>query len=101
MVSLTVLSNKEEELIHNQLKKNALTKCSKLVEELVACTRSRTLTVYFACQKHQKILNECLGPYTTETERDKLREVHLATKKEWVKAGKPDNTPPRPGQQKK
>ncbi|KAJ3154322.1 hypothetical protein HDU89_008390 [Geranomyces variabilis] len=93
MVSLTVLSNKEEELIHNKLKKNALTSCQKYVEELVACTRNRTFSVYFACQEPTRALNACLAPYTTEAERDKLREVHLTKKKEWLKAGKPEVVP--------
>ncbi|KAI8819463.1 uncharacterized protein EV422DRAFT_534855 [Fimicolochytrium jonesii] len=89
MVVLTVLSNKEEELIHNELKKNALSQCSRLVQELVACTKVRTITVYWACKDQTAALNKCLAPYTTENERDKLREKHIALKNEWIAAGKP------------
>ncbi|KAJ3159264.1 hypothetical protein HDU86_001867 [Geranomyces michiganensis] len=65
--------------------------------ELVACTRNRTFTVYFACRQPTSALNQCLKPYTTEAERDKLREVHLAKKKEWLKAGKPEVVVPLEG----
>ncbi|TPX67910.1 hypothetical protein SpCBS45565_g03417 [Spizellomyces sp. 'palustris'] len=85
MVVLTVLTNKEEEIVFADLKKNATTKCRQYLEELVQCTRNRTLTVYWACQKQNRALNECLGQYTTDEERDKRREQFLAGKKEWRK----------------
>lgn len=88
----------------NDLKKNALSKCHQYVEgakaafdfsyrisqsykdypiDLVACTKHRTMTVYFACQKQNKALNECLGQYTTDEQRDKLRESFLIKKRAW------------------
>ncbi|KAJ3183199.1 hypothetical protein HDU85_002225 [Gaertneriomyces sp. JEL0708] len=83
MVALTVLTNKEEEIVLNDLKKNARSKCKDLLEALVACTRSRTVTVYWACQAENKAVNECLGRFTTNAEYDKLRTKFLEDKKQW------------------
>ncbi|KAI9089428.1 hypothetical protein DFS34DRAFT_639433 [Phlyctochytrium arcticum] len=86
MVSLTVLTNKEEEMVFNNLKKNATTKCAKYLEDLATCTRSKTLTVYWACQSEKRILNDCLSQYTTEDHRDVLRKEMVEKKKAYLAA---------------
>ncbi|RKO90709.1 hypothetical protein BDK51DRAFT_11528, partial [Blyttiomyces helicus] len=48
--------------------------------EFVECSKKGTVRVWFACQPFNKAMNACLGQYTTEEERDKIREAELQRK---------------------
>ncbi|KAJ3101501.1 hypothetical protein HDU97_001316 [Phlyctochytrium planicorne] len=84
-MEITTLTNEEEEKILKTLKKTAMTKCQPAVRAFVDCSTHKTVSLFFSCHDLNKKMNECLSQYTTDTERDTLREQMLAEKIEFRK----------------
>ncbi|KAI8908929.1 hypothetical protein EDD86DRAFT_247213 [Gorgonomyces haynaldii] len=83
---VTTLNIKEEEAALQKAKKNARTQCKDVVEQLIACTRYKTFSLYFgACEKERKISSECLSQYTNELALSEMREQVLKDKIQFLK----------------
>ncbi|KAI8839276.1 cytochrome c oxidase biogenesis protein Cmc1 like-domain-containing protein [Chytridium lagenaria] len=68
------------DVILKRLKKTAMQKCEPAVREFVDCSKHRTVTLFFSCRELNKKMNACLAQFTTDTDRDILREEALKQK---------------------
>ncbi|KAH6570608.1 hypothetical protein BASA82_000813 [Batrachochytrium salamandrivorans] len=86
MTIIAVLNTGEEEAAQQKWKKHSRDMCRNLLDDLVNCTRSKTITIGYACKEPNQKVQECLKQYSTEEWRDKFREDELRLKKEFLVA---------------
>ncbi|KAJ3172305.1 hypothetical protein HK101_011161 [Irineochytrium annulatum] len=51
--------------------------------EFQACTKTKTITLSWACKNELKRMNDCVSQYTSENDRDKGRAEMLEEKRKW------------------
>ena len=81
---IAVLNSFEEERVLRKLKKTALENCTGLVKEFSECAAGRALSIPFACYSENKLMQRCVGKYTTDEHRDVLRKVMLDEKRDRI-----------------
>jgi Cytochrome c oxidase biogenesis protein Cmc1 like len=86
---IPVLNYQEEEVCLQKMKKDAQTNCKELLGKLVACTKTKTITLYWpwsACEMQRLASSECLAQFTTPEVKEGIREAVLTDKIRYLKA---------------
>ncbi|KAL2918164.1 hypothetical protein HK105_202091 [Polyrhizophydium stewartii] len=86
MTIIATLNSAEEEVVLQRFKKYSRDNCRELLEELVKCTKSHTVSIPMQCRLQNELVQECLKKHSTEAVRDAFREEELHRKREFLKA---------------
>ncbi|ORY83730.1 cytochrome c oxidase biogenesis protein Cmc1 like-domain-containing protein [Protomyces lactucae-debilis] len=74
---LQTLSPREETAVHRQMQKNAAVACKDIIQEFVACSRDRTVSMAWACRTQRTAMVECMHQRTKEDDLAQAREDYL------------------------
>ncbi|ORY28617.1 hypothetical protein BCR39DRAFT_534407 [Naematelia encephala] len=77
---MQALSRREETDLMDRMRKEALVKCEDVVREYVECTKSRTVTIGWACKDQLKAWTECMHRHVTQETIDAAKLDYLATR---------------------
>ncbi|UZJ52470.1 hypothetical protein CBS101457_001790 [Exobasidium rhododendri] len=75
------LSNREQDEMMKQAKKDALLQCDDVVKAFADCSAGRTVSVAWACRSHYKALQGCIKQFTSEEAIAEKRKIFLKEKR--------------------
>ena len=82
---LTTLNTQEEEVVLQRFKKLARDMCRSEIQDLVACTTTKTFSLIYACKQEKQRVNECLEPHSKQEILNKMRYEEILKKEQFYK----------------
>jgi hypothetical protein len=83
---ITVLNGQEEEVVLQRMKREARDKCKTQLEALVACTKSKTISMFWECTKVNELAQSCLSQYTGDDTLFRMRMEELERKRKYLRS---------------